>query len=194
MTDTKLVTVGSVGLIREIHANGPIKHPTPIKQNLVEKMVINGKRVFEHNPSNYSDKIELTLDNMSTVNFGKGKVEDKKDEETTTQPAPEVNAPETPDETSTSNPDVSQQPAQEPIDTAVETSTEESAPVDQGSVDNADATQNETATPVDETNAEESVQETSVEENNNGETTPEENNAQHQQNKSGNGSKKNKRK
>lgn len=194
MTDTKLVTVGSVGLIREIHANGPIKHPTPIKQNLVEKMVINGKRVFEHNPSNYSDKIELTLDNMSTVNFGKGKVEDKKDEETIAHPAPEVNAPEIQDETSTSNPDVSQQPAQEPVDTVVETSTEEAAPVDQGSVDNADATQNETAAPVDETNAEESAQETSAEANDDATKASEENNAQHQQNKSGNGSKKNKRK
>ena len=175
MTGTKLVTVGCVGLIREIHANGPIKHPTPIKQNLVEKMVINGKRVFEHNPSNYSDKIELTLDNMSTVNFGKDKTEDKKNEETVAQPTPEVKAPETPNETSTTNPDVSQQPAH-------------------GSVDNADASQNEANAPVDETNAEESAQEASVEANNDATTTPEESNTQHQQNKSGNGSKKNKKK
>ena len=205
MTGTKLVTVGCVGLIREIHANGPIKHPTPIKQNLVEKMVINGKRVFEHNPSNYSDKIELTLDNMSTVNFGKDKTEDKKNEETVAQPTPEVKAPETPNETSTTNPDVSQQPAHGSVDNADasqnetaapvdETITEESAPVDQGPADNADSAQDEANAPVDETNAEESAQEASVEANNNATTTPEESNTQHQQNKSGNGSKKNKKK
>lgn len=76
MTDTKLVTVGYSGLIRELGASGPIKHPTEIRMEAIKQMVLFGKVVYEHNPANPSDRVLLTVDNVELDNFAKNEKDD----------------------------------------------------------------------------------------------------------------------
>lgn len=76
MTDTKLVTVGCSGLIRELGASGPIKHPTEIRMEAIKQMVLFGKVVYEHNPANPSDRVLLTVDNVELDNFAKNEKDD----------------------------------------------------------------------------------------------------------------------
>ena len=66
----KLVTVAESGVIPELNfVNGPISTPTMISMDAIIKMVINNRKVYECNPSNPSEQVELTIANVKKVNF-----------------------------------------------------------------------------------------------------------------------------
>ena len=69
MAVKKLITVGYQGFIPELRTNGPIKTPTMVNINAVRALVLNGRRVYEHNPSNPSKKVLLTPSNIGKPNF-----------------------------------------------------------------------------------------------------------------------------
>ena len=70
MSVKKLITVSNSGYLPEIKVNGPIKTPTYVKVDAVRALVLNGRRVSEHNPANPSEKIVLNVSNSVKVNFG----------------------------------------------------------------------------------------------------------------------------
>lgn len=66
----KLVTVAESGVIPELNfMNGPISTPTMISMEAIIKMVTNNRKVYECNPSNPSDQVELTIANVKKENF-----------------------------------------------------------------------------------------------------------------------------
>ena len=66
----KLVTVAESGVIPELNfMNGPISTPTMISIEAIVKMVMNNRKVYECNPSNPSDQVELTIANVKKENF-----------------------------------------------------------------------------------------------------------------------------
>jgi hypothetical protein len=72
MVKRKLVTVADFGPLQEIGGiGGPLRTPTNIALNAICQMVVNGKTVFEHNPSNVKEKVRLTLSNVKSDNFVK---------------------------------------------------------------------------------------------------------------------------
>ena len=73
----KLITISTPGYLPEIRVNGPVKTPTYVKVDAVRTLVLNGRRVFEHNPSNPTEKIILNVSNSVKVNFGAGATTDK---------------------------------------------------------------------------------------------------------------------
>ena len=86
MAVKKLITVGYQGFIPELRTNGPIKTPTMVNINAVRALVLNGRRVYEHNPSNPSKKVLLTPSNIGKPNFSSEDVkvdEVKKTDDTT---------------------------------------------------------------------------------------------------------------
>ena len=70
MSLKKLVTIATTGFIPEIKVTGPVKTPTYIKIDAVKTLVLNGRRVYEHNPSNPSEKVLLQPSTYAKVNFG----------------------------------------------------------------------------------------------------------------------------
>lgn len=70
MSLKKLVTIATSGFIPEIKVTGPVKTPTYVKIDAVKTLVLNGRRVYEHNPSNPSEKVLLQPSTYAKVNFG----------------------------------------------------------------------------------------------------------------------------
>lgn len=70
--DSKLVVVKTPGVLKELgFITGPIIHPSRIKLAKIVAMVNNGKKVFEVNPDNPDEQIELTRLNATSENFKK---------------------------------------------------------------------------------------------------------------------------
>lgn len=91
MIKRKLVTVKDSGPIPELNfVTGPISRPTEIALSSIIKMISNGRKVFECNPANHSDMVELSLANVKKDNFVNTKpassVSVEKDEETPSVP------------------------------------------------------------------------------------------------------------
>ena len=96
MSLKKLVTIATTGFIPEIKVTGPVKTPTYIKIDAVKTLVLNGRRVYEHNPSNPSDKVLLQPSTYAKVNFGSNNaapVEPSQVEEPKNDPIPEQVTP-----------------------------------------------------------------------------------------------------
>ena len=96
MVKRKLVTVKDSGAIPELNfVTGPIARPTEIALSSIIKMVSNGRKVFECNPANHSDMVELSLANVKKENFVNTNPvssipEEKKEEAPSTSPVVEV--------------------------------------------------------------------------------------------------------
>ena len=70
--DSKLVVVKTPGVLKELgFITGPIIHPSRIKLAKIVAMVNNSKKVFEVNPDNPDEQIELTRLNATSENFKK---------------------------------------------------------------------------------------------------------------------------
>ena len=96
MSLKKLVTIATTGFIPEIKVTGPVKTPTYIKIDAVKTLVLNGRRVYEHNPSNPSEKVLLQPSTYAKVNFGSNDaapVEPTQVEEPKNDPIPEQVTP-----------------------------------------------------------------------------------------------------
>ena len=96
MSLKKLVTIATTGFISEIKVTGPVKTPTYIKIDAVKTLVLNGRRVYEHNPSNPSEKVLLQPSTYAKVNFGSNDaapVEPTQVEEPKNDPIPEQVTP-----------------------------------------------------------------------------------------------------
>lgn len=66
----KLIVVESYGSITELGGiSGPILNPCRVPISTIVRMVNNHRKVYEVNPSNYSERIRLTLKNVKTDNF-----------------------------------------------------------------------------------------------------------------------------
>lgn len=128
MSLKKLVTIATSGFIPEIKVTGPVKTPTYVKIDAVKTLVLNGRRVYEHNPSNPSEKVLLQPSTYAKVNFGSkdaAPVESAQDEPKN-GPIPEQVAP-TEDPTSAVEPEVpvtdtneDQKTADETVDTTAQ--------------------------------------------------------------------------
>ena len=96
MSLKKLVTIATTGFIPEIKVTGPVKTPTYIKIDAVKTLVLNGRHVYEHNPSNPSEKVLLQPSTYAKVNFGSNDaapVEPTQVEEPKNDPIPEQVTP-----------------------------------------------------------------------------------------------------
>ena len=70
MNRTKLVTIESYGRLAPLGGiNGPISTPCNIDLKVIISLVNAGKVVYEVNPLNKSEKVRLTLSNVSSTNF-----------------------------------------------------------------------------------------------------------------------------
>ena len=70
MDKRKLVVVKESGAISELgFISGPILTPTKIGIKDIIKMVTNGRKVFECNPANPSEEVELDVTNVKKDNF-----------------------------------------------------------------------------------------------------------------------------
>lgn len=68
--DSKLVVVKTPGVLKELgYITGPIIHPSRIKLAKIVNMVNNGKVVFEVNPKNQEERVQLTRLNVTHDNF-----------------------------------------------------------------------------------------------------------------------------
>lgn len=68
----KLVIVKTTGILRELgNICGPILHPSRLKIAKIADMVNNGKLVFEVNPEDRSQQVQLTRLNVTSENFKK---------------------------------------------------------------------------------------------------------------------------
>ena len=76
MANRKLVVVPDKGVLPELNRiNGPILAPTRITLDTIQKMLTNGRRVFEccpTDPRNEDLRIQLTLENYKNDNFATG--------------------------------------------------------------------------------------------------------------------------
>lgn len=71
--EKKLVIIKYAGPIPELgHICGPVLHPCPVELDSVVKLVTNNRRVFEVNPENRDEMVELSLKNVRLNNFPKG--------------------------------------------------------------------------------------------------------------------------
>ena len=125
MAVKKLITVGYQGFIPELRTNGPIKTPTMVNINAVRALVLNGRRVYEHNPSNPSKKVLLTPSNIGKPNFSSEDV--KVDEVKKTDDTPATVKPVDPTPVAPVNPEPEKKEEEAPVtpEEKVETLTEE---------------------------------------------------------------------
>lgn len=66
----KLIVVESYGSLSELGGiSGPILNPCRVPISTIVRMINNHRKVFEVNPTKYSDRIRLTLKNVKTDNF-----------------------------------------------------------------------------------------------------------------------------
>lgn len=131
----KLVTVAESGVIPELNfMNGPISTPTMISMEAIIKMVTNNRKVYECNPSNPSDQVELTIANVKKENFltstPVSQPEEKKVDEApatpVVEPTPVVDEKpvETPDEIAPVEEEVVDEPTTDEEDTSEDKSEE----------------------------------------------------------------------
>ena len=135
MAVKKLITVGYQGFIPELRTNGPIKTPTMVNINAVRALVLNGRRVYEHNPSNPSKKVLLTPSNIGKPNFSSEDVkvdEVKKTDDTTATVKPVDPTPVAP-----VNPETEKKEEEAPVTPVEETK------VDTPAVENAELAKEE---------------------------------------------------
>ena len=126
MSLKKLVTIATTGFIPEIKVTGPVKTPTYIKIDAVKTLVLNGRRVYEHNPSNPSEKVLLQPSTYAKVNFGSNDaapVEPTQVEEPKNDPIPEQVTP-------AEDPAPVAEPEAPETDVTEEQKSEEAAPVE----------------------------------------------------------------
>lgn len=64
-----LVTVNHFGRIPPLYQDGPVLHPIWVDVHTAHTLVTCHYKVFEHNPNKLSEKIQLTLENVSKDNF-----------------------------------------------------------------------------------------------------------------------------
>ena len=93
MSLKKLVTIATTGFIPEIKVTGPVKTPTYIKIDAVKTLVLNGRRVYEHNPSNPSEKVLLQPSTYAKVNFGSNDAAPVVEDDPKNDPIPEQVTP-----------------------------------------------------------------------------------------------------
>lgn len=62
-------TVKDHTLIPGLNITGPLTEPSPIPYAIVLSMVKKGYTVYEHNPVNKSEKVLLTLENVTGADF-----------------------------------------------------------------------------------------------------------------------------
>ena len=65
MRENLLCSVIAFGYITELHQDGPIMPPRSMPAGPIYRLVRNGYKVFEHNPMDLNDKIQLTIDNFN---------------------------------------------------------------------------------------------------------------------------------
>ena len=70
----RIYTVMGNGAILGLGINGPLTEPTPIAINYVNTMVRRGRVIYQHNPSNLSEKVQVTPTNSTSIRFTHGKV------------------------------------------------------------------------------------------------------------------------
>ena len=97
MSLKKLVTIATTGFISEIKVTGPVKTPTYIKIDAVKTLVLNGRRVYEHNPSNPSEKVLLQSSTYAKVNFGSNDAAPVVEDDPKNDPIPEQVTPVEPE-------------------------------------------------------------------------------------------------
>lgn len=81
MKKTLLVTVHHMGRIPPLYQDGPILNPIRIDINTAHTLVSCHYKVFEHNPDNISEKVQLNIQNLFSDLF-EHKEEEKKSNET----------------------------------------------------------------------------------------------------------------
>lgn len=67
----KRCIVNTTGPIPELgYISGPITNPCKLELSVLQRMVKNGREIYEIDPSNSDNKVLLTLDNYNSDNFG----------------------------------------------------------------------------------------------------------------------------
>ena len=74
----KIYTVLGGGIILGLGINGPLTEPTHIPLQFINTMVRKGRVIYQHNPYNTKEKVLVTPENASTIDFHPIKV--KKEE------------------------------------------------------------------------------------------------------------------
>lgn len=69
MAKTLLVTIDHVGRIPLICGDGPILVPMRVSSQMLNKLVMSGYRVYEHNPNNIHQKVRVTRSNLNEDRF-----------------------------------------------------------------------------------------------------------------------------
>lgn len=64
-----LITINHLGRIPPVYQDGPIIHPIWIDVKTAYTLISCHYKVYEHNPKNLSDKVLLTLENVTKDNF-----------------------------------------------------------------------------------------------------------------------------
>ena len=66
----KLIILKSGGPIPELgHISGPVLHPWWVKESVLIQLVNNKRKVFEVNPKNRNEMVQLTAKNVRSNNF-----------------------------------------------------------------------------------------------------------------------------
>lgn len=118
MNDKKLVTVMSAGSIRELGGiGGPIMNPCRISIDKVKRMVLAGRKVYEHNPANTDEKVLLTEDNVLANNFSSNSTPVAPTPTPSAAPAPAEAPVEIPDDVDMGEEDEGTTPMEEEVDT-----------------------------------------------------------------------------
>lgn len=69
-TDKKLVVILDSCVLPELgYIYGPITHPSMIRIDIIQKLVLNRRNVYECNPNDKSDRVKLTSRNVRKVIF-----------------------------------------------------------------------------------------------------------------------------
>lgn len=76
---TRLYTVMGPGNIQGLGINGPLTEPTYIPLQYINAMVRTGRVIYQHNPYNLKEKVQVTQENTSSIVFHPTKA---KEEET----------------------------------------------------------------------------------------------------------------
>jgi hypothetical protein len=69
MVNRKLVTISDAGIIRELGIAGPVRTPSKIPVDTIQKLVVAGYNVYEHNVADPTQKVKLTISNINRQNF-----------------------------------------------------------------------------------------------------------------------------
>lgn len=70
VVEQKLITVNSAGTITELGGiSGPVLNPCWVPIPTINVMLNHHRKVYEVNPKNYSEKVALSLKNLTKKNF-----------------------------------------------------------------------------------------------------------------------------